>query len=112
MKGKKNKQQLEDEKIDKQQIQDTEYDEEQLKDIEKLIKPKISTLILLTVIYISPYGHLLLHIALKEYDKLLLSSLLVFPSLIMLGVTWNDHFYYVKNYKNIAKETYNKLFKE
>lgn len=86
--------------------------EGELKSIEKLVKPSVVTLILGTLVCLGPYGHLILKIIEKGYNDLLLTTLLVFPTLILLSYYW---FWYVnsrKTYKKLAKEIFEQLNKD
>lgn len=84
----------------------------QLEEIEKLTKPSTMTLILITLICLSPYGHLVLRIIQKNHSELFIPALLVFPTLTFLSAYWVWHFYRSKNYKKIAKEIAELLDKE
>lgn len=88
---------------------DKEYS---LKDIEKLLNPGISTLIIGTIVFLTPYVNLILKIVSKDYIGLLLSALLIFPTLILLFVLWSWYIYRLKVYKQEAKDIMNELKKD
>lgn len=80
-----------------------------LEDIEKMIKPKISLLIACTLICLGPYGHLILKIVDKDYEKLLTPALLTFPTLIAMCTYWYLYLNKRKSYKSVAKEVYENI---
>lgn len=90
-------------------MKNLEESEKELKEIEKLVKPSIMMLIITTLVYISPYGHLILAIITKDYDYLLLLTLLVFPTLILLTLHWNWYIDSIKKYKKVARDIYKDL---
>lgn len=75
-----------------------------LNDVEKLVKPSMLTLIIVTLVGLAPYGNLVLKIVEKDYNNLLLMTLLIFPSLIFMTVYWCWHIYSLIRYKKIAKD--------
>lgn len=75
-----------------------------LNDVEKLVKPSMLTLIIVTLVSLAPYGNLVLKIVEKNYNNLLLMTLLIFPSLIFMTVYWCWHIYSLIRYKKIAKD--------
>lgn len=75
-----------------------------LNDVEKLVKPSMLTLIIVTLVSLAPYGNLVLKIVEKDYNNLLLMTLLIFPSLIFMTVYWCWHIYSLIRYKKIAKD--------
>lgn len=81
-----------------------------LKDIQRLVRPSLWTGIILSLICLGPYGHLILKI-LTEDSNLLLTALLVFPTLILLSMYWCWHIYTLRIYKQTAKEIYNQFKK-
>lgn len=69
------------------------------KDLEKVLKPSLFLLVCYTLILIGPYGNLLLDIANEDYNDLLLTALLSFPTLILLTYYWIRYFDKLKSYK-------------
>lgn len=84
----------------------------ELQEIEKLLKPNILNLILSTLVFLGPYGHLIFKIISKDYSNLMLSALLIFPTLILLYNYWNRFIYNNKIYKEVAKDILAELNKK
>lgn len=84
----------------------------ELQEIEKLLKPNILNLILSTLVFLGPYGHLIFKIISKDYSILMLSVLLIFPTLILLYNYWNRFIYNNKTYKEVAKDILAELNKK
>lgn len=75
-----------------------------LKDTQKLMKLKLQSTILTTLICIGPYGNLILGIVNKDYSSLLVSALLTFPTLIIMSFLWCSYLNSIKEYKRLVKE--------
>jgi len=82
--------------------------EDELNEIEKLIKPQKLLLILRSLILIAPYGHLILQILSEDYSKLLLTSIIVLPTIVLLTLLWREYIYNLKRYKKVAMEIQDK----
>lgn len=80
-----------------------------LKDIEKMLKPQITTLVVGTLALFAPYGNMILKIANNDNYRLLLTSLLVFPSLLLLFTFWCWYIRKWKGYKKEAKELFDEV---
>ncbi|MGD9568537.1 MAG: hypothetical protein AB7V48_09445 [Sedimentibacter sp.] len=89
-----------------------ERNNSELKEIERLVKPNTLNLILSTLVFSSPYGHLIFKIISKDYSDLMLNTLLIFPTLILLFYYWNKFFYSYKTYKEVSKEIFAELNKD
>lgn len=75
-----------------------------LKDSRKLMKLKLGSAILTTLICIGPYGNLILGIVNKDYGGLLKPALLTFPTLIIMSCLWCSYLNSIKEYKRLVKE--------
>lgn len=69
------------------------------KEIEKIIKPKKISLILITLICLGPFGHLVLRV-IENDSGILQAALFTFPSLIFLGAYWSWHMMKCRNLKD------------
>lgn len=74
--------------------------------LENMLKPQVTTLILGTLVFFAPYGNMLLKILNNENDGLLLTAILVFPSLLLLFTYWCWYLNSLKKYKIGAKEIF------
>jgi hypothetical protein len=61
------------------------------KEIEKIIKPKMISGIILSLVCLGPFGNLLFNIATKNYNRLMIYAMLTLPTLIIIGVYWCWH---------------------
>ncbi|KAF5037564.1 hypothetical protein DSECCO2_563250 [anaerobic digester metagenome] len=61
------------------------------KDIEKIIKPKISVGILITLVCLGPFGNLIFSIAIKDYSRLMVYAIFTLPTLMAVGAYWFWH---------------------
>lgn len=85
--------------------------DELLKFLRKTRKLKLLSTILSTLICFGPYGNLILGIVSKDYDNLLVSALLTFPTLILMSLLWCSHLNEIKEYKQLAVEVNNQFIR-
>lgn len=78
----------------------------ELKDVEKLVKPKISLIILVTLVCFGPFGNLIFNVVTKDYDNLLLPALLTLPTLLIMSTFWCWYLYSLREYKILAKNIF------
>lgn len=83
--------------------------ENSLGEIEKLLRPNLLTIIIATLVCIGPYGNLILRVLNKDYDHLLTSVLLTFPTLIIMCICWFWYLTRIRSYKKRAKEIYDEI---
>lgn len=77
--------------------------------IKQLIKPKITSGLLLTFVCLGPFGNLVFNIITKDYSRLIVYALLSFPTLIIIGAYWFWHINKTLNIQNDVEEINNLL---